>query len=466
MTRFYFVRTFFTFMVFCSGISSHAATYNFALRHLPTTLSPTENQRFAGALILWQMVWPMFFYDENRILQSKILTDKGGKAIDSTFKKFQFCFRSNLKFGSGRTAVVEDYLYLFQRLKTSVVGFEEISEVKKLNENCVAVSLQNRDLGFFDKLTGIASGLYNFDSNHPLALDAVGPYVLKESSDERFKLNLSLNINHSVTFNSIAVVKYNPEMNWVNYDLNFVTGTVQSPILKDGLINVKPPLKKVYAIVVNLKSQDRRRCFVSAIDTSKISSILKLETIATTGFLPSEVLGSDVPFIKPAFDHVKCANYSYIWSEFRTEDIDELNEYLKVVSRATGLKVSVRKTALESLIQLSESGREYIAVVGFSSEGSRDSWNVDSTPFFDSFKRKNGVISGRLQEFTSVIDNAARAGTLAEKTKLLRLGHDQLLKSWFVLPIGEVQKKFYYKRNIRNIVWGDKVSAIPLVSEM
>jgi hypothetical protein len=439
--------------------------YKVAFRHMPSTLSPIDNQRMAGSFLIWQMVYPLVSIDKQGQISSKVLDLKKTRSLDSTFNQFQFCLLPGLLFSDQSQATASDLTMTFSRLKKTVEGFSHIRTSTRVNSDCIKITLAKRDLRFFEKLTGVAASLYKFDQAKPLSLIAVGDYRLMEQQSAQITLVANTHIEKESVFKKIVLKIYQPSDTWKDTDLNFVSGDIAPPALLSQFNEVIPPTKRVYAIVVNLKNVDERRCFASLVDPIAIGNLMKIHVKPIPGFIPSEMIGSNEQFLPEKVPQNLCKpNMAFIWNDFRESDKESINAYFSSLANRFGVRFKVTFQSLESLIALSESGKEYITVISFNSAGSKDSWNSDSTVFFEPFLREKKVISTNLSKLRKAVDDAAMADLLSQKTEKLSQAHRLLLDSGFVYPLGEVSKNFYVPKKISLLPWADRVSGIPQIS--
>lgn len=454
-------------LYFASPVYAWDGIYKVAFRHFPDTLSPIENARFAGSFLIWQMVHPFFYFDDTKDLKSKILDLERTKATNSEFNEFKFCILPNLRFGDETIASGKDLEDAFDRLKNSVEGFSHIKSLQPDGSRCVRVRLSQRDLRFFEKLTGVAASLYRFDPRNPLQLNAVGDYKIKLIKKDVIELEATESIKASTLFKSIILKLYDEKDNWNQTDLNFVSGLIQAPVPQNSFSAIMPPTKKMYSIVVNLRSKKKRKCFASIIEPKSLNSILNIEVKSMYGFLPSELLGANEHF-KPDLQVKKhCSeDMEFTWHDFRIQNKEVIEQYFQSIATKNKIKINVVFHNLEDLIKLSESGKEYITAISFNSSGSRDVWNSDSAVFFEPFVRKPGFFIFPLPGLNEAVKSAATEDQIFEKTAHLRRAHRLLLDSGFVYPLGEVNKSFFYPKSLKIIPWAVRVSGTPLVSGM
>lgn len=442
-------------------------SYKVSFRHFPDTLSPIDNSRLAGSFLLWQLVNPFFYFGDSKELNSKILNMSTTRATSKSFDEFVFCLKPNLKFSSGETTTEKDLKEALERLKKSVEGFSHISSAKVTEKNCVKVNLTQRDFRFFEKMTGVSASLFHFNPSKPLDLDSVGDYRIKSVGTDTIVLSANESIKAQTTFKTIILKLYDPTDTWTDFDLNFVSGIVPSPAKADNFQEIIPPIKKMYSIVINLKSEKMRKCFASILEPEELKRVLEIETKEMHGFIPSEMLGANEKFVPERKPSKYCtSDMRFTWHDFRDSRKEQINKYFESLGRKNNVTFKIEIHPLEELIKLSESGKEYITAISFNSSGSKDAWNSDSSVFFEPFVRRPGFFIFPVPELSFMVKKAATEDEVSVKTTFLKKAHRLLLDSGFVYPLGEVKKNFFYPKTFRTIPWADRVSGIPLISEI
>lgn len=439
--------------------------YHVAFRHRPDNLSPLISNRLASTFTLWQLAYPLFFFEDSRQLNSKILDLQSTKSINNKFNSFQFCLKQNVKYSSGAPVTDNDLLKVFIRLSKKVPGFDVIKSADKGKLNCVLVTLNKPDLHFFEKLTGLSSSIHKFDAKNPMQLEAVGDYYLSKVTDDFIILKIGEHLKSKVRYQTIRISVFNKSLTWENADLNYISGEVPPPKNPNNFSLIIPPEKKSYAIIVNLDSASSRKCFSSIINPLEIKNLLHIKTKSIPGFIPGEMLGSN-EFFKPNLNKKFCKpEMKFTWYDFRIDDQLKIKKHFHGLGINNSVQFEFKFLSLEDLIRHTESGNEYIAVASFNSSGSKDAWNTDSSVFFEPFISSQKLISRPIPNLKENLLTALKTGDFREKAQALKSAHRLLLDSFYIYPLGELDKSYYYPKNIEKLSWADRASGIPLISE-
>jgi hypothetical protein len=75
-------------------------------------------------------------------------------------------------------------------------------------------------------------------------------------------------------------------------------------------------------------------------------------------------------------------------------------------------------------------------------------------------------LTKKIDILNSIVTKAALADQISDKTVFLRKAHRLLLDSGYVYPLGEVLKQYFYPKSISKVIWADRVSGIPMISEL
>jgi hypothetical protein len=102
-----------------------------------------------------------------------------------------------------------------------------------------------------------------------------------------------------------------------------------------------------------------------------------------------------------------------------------------------------------------------IMIVGFDGSGSQAGDAGEAAVYFESFFRKERLISLPPLGLRSAIQSALRAESPGLKSHYYEVAHELLLKSGYIVPLGQLKLEQYYPATISNIIWGDQIGGYP-----
>lgn len=451
-------------------------TYRIGLRYIPEKLDPFASQINYDHFVSLQLYYPLFSRTTGGPLESEFLDLTKSRSLSSQFDAFSLCLKPNLQFSDDSPITVFD-------LRRTIVQLHKKQEIlpnlKSTNTigSCLFVNIASPDIHYFDKLTGVASTILSEKSLFDRFPIGLGPYrIINANSDSITLIENPGRVRG--TFKKIEFLRFpfvSPVEKNQFVDLNHA-GQVDIPrTLTSPFKKIQRPFFKSYAVIINHPNKELRRQMQSCFDRKSFAKLLNLPLMETPGFLPIGVAGSKLEIEqtlivnKDTNCHFPIEKPSITFFNYRLELYDKLKEFFSKNSKTLPLNVKVENISLARLIEKAFSSEAYAAVIGFDSSTSLASSYAEASTFFESFfrtERAERIISQPVPGLEQIIVSAIQASSLITKERLYLDGHKILLKSGYVIPLGQLEDDHYYPIGVKSIVWSDPISGFPRLDLM
>jgi MarR-like DNA-binding transcriptional regulator SgrR of sgrS sRNA len=442
------------------------------LRYIPESVNPYSTQVNTDNLIALQIYYPLFQHSLDGTLTSEFLDLQSTKSDDTSFKKFTLCLRYGVQFFDGTPISARDLEHSLQEAHHRQELLSAVNAIR-VSGNCVKVVLKAPDPRYFEKLTGTASTITSASrsvNGFPLGL---GPYHVESRTSD--KLILKANSGRvKGSFRSIEFHKFMDfEQNYANgvFDFNH-PGQVSIPEkFDDQFQRVSRPFFKSYAVVVNYPDPILRKRFAACFHKERFRKLLHLLLKETAGFLPSGIQGADGVMAlsrKEKGCDVEAVS-SMTFLNYRPELESDVRTFLQDSSLKLPIPIKYEAGTIDDLVRRMFHEDKIAAVIGFDSSTSNSSAYAEAATFFESFirlERSERLISRPLSDVAELVKSAAQATDSAQKASLYQKGHQALLDSGYVIPLGQLDTDQRYPKWIRNIAWSDQISGFPNISLM
>jgi hypothetical protein len=443
-----------------------AETFSVGLPIVPQ-FNPITNQLNVANYIGLHLYDPLFRMNKTGGFESEFLDLTTTKSLDRTFSKYNFCLKDNIHFSDKTTISSSD-------LATSIGKFSEmyphLLPLKKIiieNQRCIRIELNESTPNLFKRLTGMASTIVKaiqIDQNYPVGH---GSYIVKEIKKD--SLLLAYNGSEKPKFDSIdfrLINNVNELSKTQFHDLNQLPPSQYLQIDRTLFDKVDAPTLKVYSLVINIKNAEQRlaaKCGLAKIEWSEVYG-LKLEK--QNSFLPwAKDVKADTAKAEPLS---VCRHMTKKIKMLVMELFDD--QKVKTHLAETGLdkKFDVVKVSTKDFAEWAFSGKEYVALMGFDSSGSIASLDGDFSVYFEAFFTKNNrIVSRPLNQVKKHITQALSPGLSAtERMALMRKAEKYLLSNGYILPLGRVQRTFFFPKDIVINTWADYFSGFPQVDRI
>lgn len=225
--------------------------------------------------------------------------------------------------------------------------------------------------------------------------------------------------------------------------------------------------------MVNYPDPVLRKRFAGCFPTAEILPLLGIPLKAIPGFLPAGIQGSDgVTPLAQSTAHARCSEASktpITFINYRPELSGTLRAFFKRYAGKLPIPVRYEDGTLNDLVRKVFHEDRMMAVIGFDSSTSDSSAYAEAATFFESFirtERGERLISKPIPELAELVRTAAQTSDSSLKAETYRKGHQVLLDSGYVIPLGQLDMGQLYPKSIRHIVWSDRISGFPDISQM
>ena len=450
------------------------ATYRAALRYIPNSADPYSSEIDTDDFIMIQLYYPLFQRTEDGTLNSEFLDLAKTRSEDSSFKHFLFCLKDDAKYSDGSLIQPSDLLHSLHEAHHRQEILPQAEAIES-EGNCVRVSLKSNDPRYFEKLTGIASTVTSQKTSmmgFPLGL---GPYHVAFHSPDRLLLEANPG-RVSGSFNSIEYVKFKDvagDFAAGVFDFNHTAQVTLPAALEKNFQRVSRPFFKSYALVVNYPDPILRKRLSSCFPTKEFLPLIGIPLKKIPGFLPSGIQGADAvtppeeklgqPFCK------EMSTTPITFLNYRPELSGVLKPFFKSYAGKLPIPIRYKDGNIDDLARMIFHEDRTVAVVGFDSSTSDSSAYAEASTFFESFirtARAERLITNPIEELAKIVRSAARTSDSSLKSETYRKGHQVLLDSGYVVPLGQLDMDQFYPKSIRHIVWSDRISGFPDISKM
>ena len=441
--------------------------YVVAVREIPERFEPRLSLVNTRDYIDYHLYYPLFLYSKSGELFSNVLAMDKTKVTDMSFTSFELCLKKDLKFSDGSTISGDDFYDSLIDAHKAIDDLEHHPQIE-LKGECLFVKLAKPDFKYFDKLTNIKSTILKIKNKNDRVPVGLGTFVLKEHSPSKIVLERTVNDRQSVK--QLEFVKF------VDNDQALAAGvsdwnhiyqnTPPEQVLK-AYQQVTRPLSKSYIVLTRIKNANLRRRFVQCFPVDEFVPILNIKLQKIPGYLPKGIPGYEVSF-RDAMGESKevCSftgkNKPKIQLFNYNKDIQaNLASFFATNDKRLPISVQVEQKELGDVVKnVFETKGEFLAVMA--NEGSYNQ------PFqlFNAFYQAPKLIPYTIPSLENKIDMALNEQGQGGQEKLFRQAHELLMKSGYLIPLGQSVSVQYYPPWISNIEWFDKGQGFPQVNSM
>lgn len=447
-------------MLFVMSIS-RSETFKVAVPLIPD-LNPISNQINIGNYIGLHLYYPLFNRNEfSEISSSNFLDLNKTKSLSSSFKTYQFCLKSGIKFN-------DDSPIQITNLKTSLTRFSKmyphllnISEIKTTDDLCLHLLLEKPNPGIFKKLTGIASTILKDDTENSSFPIGLGPYKILEKNDKI--LRLIYRGENLPRFNQIDFILYD-----LKSDITAFHDINQLPPINSQNLNfftniIKAPSLKVYVNILNISKTKARLKVLNKINKINWLRVFDLDLKIKDRFLPIE---EKINFSLQKETKVSSPLLNIPLLILDLYDTNKISIELKKLKLDKTFKI--HKLSSKEFASWVFSGREYVGLMAFDSTGSISSLEGDFSVYFESFfSDKNRILTKSLINIKKIINFSQNSSLSKENRMRFMLEAEKyLIENGYVLPVGQVIHNFRFPKDINIETWFDFYSGIPKIETL
>ncbi len=449
--------------------SARENNYRIAVRDIPINMHPKYAQNNLSHLILLQMYYPLFATNQSPYLTSYFLNMRTTKALDKHYKHFQLCLNEEVTFNDGTLIQIEHLMESLSVTHSQVKSLPNIEMITRLNDRCLSIALQCKDFHYFHKLTGIDSTILKVNKKVENIPMGSGPYQIIHHSRSLLILETTTPFikENPKKFQKITFLKLDlidPRLSNEVDDWNHIYQTEIPESIKNSFQSVNAPTKKVYALVINYPNLIDRQSFSRKLDRIDFLKTLDLSLDSVPGFLPNSLSGYNVEYaeILKSFSNRPIKNH-FTFITHHKKQYHLLGPFLKNMENKFFIHIDLKLLSLNEMTAYVYSGKPYIGLLGFDSTGSGYSNSKNPFVFFESFIENEKIISKRLMNIKNLIQQTDSTYNLEKQEILFTQAHQQLLKSAYLIPLGQMQSVQYYPQKIKRVIWGDQMSGLPLI---
>jgi hypothetical protein len=439
--------------------------YKVGLRSLPNKVDPWLSQINSDHLINLNLYYPLISRDKmTGALSSNFLDLQMTNSKSRDFKVFSLCLKDAIRFSDNTTIESSD-------LKADLDQFHANQEIAPELEStstsgrCVVVKLKKTTPNYLENLTGTASTILKRSTVGTALPIGTGPYKVTNLSDESIRLERVSQMPEGVNrVEFVRVDNFEEARQKQITDFNYIFSGKQLPDnLLSGYRKMDVMALKSYALVLAVKDDSIRKSLSSCINSSVISKITGFNLAPIPGFLPKGILGYQAETRKADLSRCRFANQKIEvpFYNYNPDITDALKHYFSENSYRFPVKVRVEEHLPQETVEAAFGKKEMLAIVGFDGSGSQAGDSGEAAVYFESFFRNERIIPVPVQGLKSAIKKALHADNFLKKSHYYEVAHELLLRSGYIVPLGQLKLEQYYPSTISNIIWGDQIGGYP-----
>jgi hypothetical protein len=440
-------------------------TYSVGLRRLPSKIDPWLSQINSDHLINLNLYYPLISKDKTTgELSSNFLDIPRSRSNAEDFKIFSLCLKDKVLFNDNSAISPMDLKYDIEQFHR----YQEIApdlESAAISGQCVVVRLKKSSPNYFENFTGTASTILKRSTISDAFPVGLGPYRISRATADSIQLERIQRIKHGINVVEFVKVDGVEDARRKNVtDFNYIFSRKDLPEdLYSKYRKIDVMALKSYALVVSIADGPTRKSLSSCVDNSAIAKITGLTLSPTAGFLPKGILGYQVTKEKL---NLNICNFSKQKREipfynYNPDYTAALKNYFKENLRLFPVKVRVEEHSLKETVEAAFRKTEMMMIVGFDGSGSQAGDAGEAAVYFESFFRKERLVALPPLGLKSAILSALHAENPESKSHFYGVAHELLLRSGYIVPLGQLKLEQYYPATISNIIWGDQIGGYP-----
>jgi MarR-like DNA-binding transcriptional regulator SgrR of sgrS sRNA len=434
---------FFVLCLVVLGCSKKEYHYSIGVKALPEKLDPRKNSVNIYHYINLAIYYPLFFKDQGHLKSYFLNLDKT-KALDTNFIDYQFCLKDDVTFSDGGKVSLADLEETLRDVHETLSELNKIKELKKITSRCLMISLEERDINYFEKLTSVRSTLLKKGTN-------IGKGYYKILSKQNDKITLVCD-GECKAIQKVSFVKKNIDGSEVYHnldDFNHLWTHFSKKHPKDVLVNYKGidlVTNRILFVLNKYQNKKLREKITNCLERRTLIEQLDLKVVPINSYLPKGVRG----FHEKAWPKVgNCKGIKVDFINFYKDKVKNFDSYFEELEAKTGIKANLKTVTYQNAIERVFSNDEFLIMI------MADSMDDNPLDFFTPFFRKPLVVKYPLRSLLKIQENKNYKEEVESKSLKM---NKALLESKHVIPIGMPITKFYFKKNLRNIRFADTVN--------
>lgn len=430
------------------------------LKDIPVRITTVDAGLNMSFYVLKQTHEPVLRTDEGENYYSRILSRWGR---DLTSRNFVLCPDVSLAFAPGKKFSYDLFL---SQISSATRSFSLDSEIAG-DGSCVRVRFPKPMRRYLDFLT-----LYEHAptvKKDDLIEIGLGEYLPVSVQPETITLRRKRKVSRG--YNSITIHKYtgpddpnldNREINdfnrmqmstipeWVKREYAYL----DSAILQTVVLIINHPDKDVRKTVYNCMDVDplRRALYPTWKEFVDVSNVLPVGVPGAVPGRPSQYCDKGIRKRLPR---------PLVFINFGVNNDEQMAAFMADFERRTSIPVSVKRLRDKDIQHtLYQSPRKYdLAIV------SMGAVRPDHTAFFDYLVRADGYYDFKLKGLGVLYERLQLEGEPGERNALGARMAESLSSEYVLLPLLQVQRRFYYPRDIMNLTVGRGFLEYPEVAD-
>lgn len=445
------------------GPAAKAETFNVLLPFIAQQ-NPRSNQVNTNSYIFAHLYYPLFSIDSNNELESHFFNMKKTKSIDSSFGKFQFCLRENIRFSDRSPIRLEDVsesLAEFAKLFPQVLPLKKVTDDGK---DCLLLETNLPTPGLFRRLTAFNSTIIKKSELQKPFPTGLGPYKIESCTRE--SCNLTFQGERNVRFNKITFFALEDSSAIKSHefqDLNHVSPLPKNFKLSEGGVqSFTVPNLKSYGIVFNIPDKSDRLCLRSILMPEELRNSYGIDLTPSSSFLPwphdERAVETETPNKKCRVKH----QYDYIIANvYNSQKVIASLEKLPLFR---SLKIHV--LAPTDFAKRVFSGRPYVGLISFDSASATGTEESNFSSYFEGFiVKENRLVTHPIQSIAKLVDGLSTM-SLAEGNQVAKQAERILISEGWVLPLGRLNRTLTYPANVKINSWYDQLNGVPQIESV
>jgi hypothetical protein len=430
------------------------------LKDIPVRITTADAGLNMSLYVLKQTHEPMLRTDDGENYTSRILRSW---SRDLTSQNYRFCPDTSLEFIPGEKFTYESFL---SHISSITASFNPDSKIIP-EQACVKVSFSAPMRRYLDYLT-----LYEHAPTRKK--DAVievglGEFYPESVRPESIRLRRKRRVRRG--YNTIIIHKYagpadpNLENRRIS-DFNKMQISTIPDWVKRDYAHFDSTILQTVVLILNHPDKNIRRIVYNCMD---VDSLRRAYYPTWKEFVDIQnLLPVGVPGAVPGLPEQKCDKASLrklpaplAFINFGANNDAQMAAFMATFEKKTGIKVSVRKLQDKDIQDtLYHYPRKYDLVIV-----AMDAVRPDHAAFFDYLVREDGYFDFKLGKLADLYkhllleDNPVRRDELGAKMA------GMVSSEYVLLPLLQVQRRFYYPRNIKNLTVGRGFLEYPEVAE-
>jgi ABC-type transport system substrate-binding protein len=444
----------------CSACQEDRA-WEALLPAMPARVSPELAGVNTALYILKQTHEPLFRKDDGQSFQSRVLRD-WSRAVDST--AFTFCPDTSLMFDEGHAFTAQGFQ---AHVEAATRRFDPSARLSQAGD-CVKVGFRRGRKDYLDFLA-MYENAPSLKTPDPKVEAGLGPFKVESISPENIVLVRKKPVRAG--YNSVVLRFYrgpgDPGLQSRRIaDFNRIPTADVPAWVAQEYQSFGNTLLKSYNLIINHPDPAVRKAVYGCMDVDGLRRAYfpaNREFHDLKNILPVGVPGGQAGRPEQACPATPGqAPAPLVFVDWRTDNGKPLREFVAVFTRRTGIPVRIKELTLSALadVALKRPHPYNLAVVAL------DAVRPDHSAFLDYVLKKDGLIDFDLPRAKALYARMARADDPAERTALVSRIVDDMADEAAVLPLFQDIRRFYYPKEVKNLVIGKGFLEYPEVGEL